>query len=176
MALVPLPRCCSSSSSLLHPPPLTFQIVAGSQCYSSLAFSFSSDSAANQSSTHALRNKLLMISAFVVAVADPNALFILRSCSKSKETRKKERKKESPFNLLLDPNALLIFKKLVQKKERKKERKKEVLFVVVVVVVFAGSQCSFDFKGGAKERKNLKAKSFCCCCSCCCCCWIPVLT
>jgi hypothetical protein len=46
----------------------------------------------------ALRNKLLMISAFVVVVAaaaaDPNALFILRSCSKSKETTKKERKKE----------------------------------------------------------------------------------
>ncbi len=126
MALVPLPRCCSSSSSLLHPPPLTFQIVAGSQCYSSLAFSFSSDSAANQSSTHALRNKLLMISAFVVAVADPNALFILRSCSKSKETRKKERKKERNKEvllllLLLNPTVLLILRRCKRKKEGKKE-------------------------------------------------------
>jgi hypothetical protein len=60
---------------------------------SSLAFSFSSDSAANQSSTHALRNKLLISAFVVVAVADPNALFILRSCSKGKETTKKERKK-----------------------------------------------------------------------------------
>jgi hypothetical protein len=79
----------------LHPPPLTSKLSLDPNA-SSLAFSFSSDSAANQTSTHALRNKLL-ISAFVVvaaaaAAADPNALFILRSCSKSKETTKKEGK------------------------------------------------------------------------------------
>jgi hypothetical protein len=93
MALVPLPRCSSSSSSssLLHPPPLTSKLSLDPNA-SSLAFAFSSDSAANQSSTHTLRHKLL-ISAFVVAVADPNALFILRSCSKSKETTKKEIRK-----------------------------------------------------------------------------------
>jgi hypothetical protein len=97
---------------------------------SSLAFSFSSDSAANQSSTHTLRNKLL-ISAFVVdaAAADPNALFILRSCSKSKETTKKERNKEVLLLLLLllllIPTALLILRRCKRKKERKNERTKE---------------------------------------------------
>jgi hypothetical protein len=79
----------------LHPPPpqpLTSKLSLDPNA-SSLAFSFSSDSAANQSSTHALRNKLLISAFVVVAVADPNALFILRSCSKGKETTKKERKK-----------------------------------------------------------------------------------
>ncbi len=106
---------------------------------SSLAFSFSSGSAANQSSTHTLRNKLL-ISAFVVvaaaAAADPNALFILRSCSKSKETTKKERNKEVLL-LLLIPTALLILRRCKRKKERKKERNSFQLI--------AGFQCSFDF-------------------------------